>query len=568
MSDIVRRDQPPPPEWGSHHHRSPENSVGRFVLAGVIVLILVAVAGGTTWWMYTREPAAGPPAPPPPSTSRCPSPSLRVAAAPEIAPVVLDAAHTIGPPQGGCSPIEVLAQEPSATATAERKPDVWIPSSSVWLRMGSAGAAFVAAGAPMAYSPIMLAAPPAVTSLYAEGDQTSWARLTAGVAESRIASVSMPDPQLSTVGLLSVFAVNEAMDRTTKDHGIAQLRALTLRSRLKDATGDPVAMLRRVAGEWNTTSVVNDVGVFPVTEQQLTTYQRAGHTVQLEGAYPTDGLVEADYPYAVAKAVEHRELADRLRAAIGRTALTEAGFRTFRTPKAQALPTATEALLASARMWAAYKSVTSQVLLLIDASGSMNDRIKGPGGRVTTRAALLRESGKAAAQLFSDDTSVGMWQFGSPTPASPPHTEVVSFGPVTATIGGKPRRDALAAAMAGYRAPPVAGTPLYQSVLDATAEMRTKVAPGTVTLVVVLTDGVDGESRHAMPHAQFVARLKAQQDPKRPVPVIAVGYGPDADMRALTDMAAATGGEAIPATDPADLASAMAKAFVAAHTPR
>jgi Ca-activated chloride channel family protein len=122
--------------------------------------------------------------------------------------------------------------------------------------------------------------------------------------------------------------------------------------------------------------------------------------------------------------------------------------------------------------------------------------------------------------------------------------------------------------MAGYRAPPVAGTPLYQSVLDATAEMQTRVKPGAVTLVVVLTDGVDGESRHAMPGPQFLARLKAQHDPRRPVPVIAVGYGPGADMRALSAMAAATGGEAIAATDPADLAAAMAKAFVAAHTPR
>lgn len=567
MSDIVRRDQPPQPEWGSHHHRSPENSVGRFVLAGVIVLLLIAVAGGTTWWMYSREPAAAPPAPQP-STPQCPSPSLRVVAAPEIAPVVLAAARTIGPPRGGCSPVEVTAEEPWLTATGERKPDVWIPSSAAWLRTGPAAAAYAMAGAPLAYSPILLAAPPAITSLHAEDDQTSWTGLLESVTSGRLATVSMPDAQRSTVGLLSVYAVNQAMARTTKDRGIAQLRALTLRSRLKDATGDPAATLRKIAGEWNTTSVVNDIGVFPITEQQLTTYQRGGHTVQLAGAYPADGLVEADYPYAVAKALDDRELADRLRAAIGRTALTEAGFRTSRTPKALAVPAAPESLQAPARVWAGYRSLTTQVLLLIDASGSMNDRVKGPGGRVTTRAGLLRESGTAAAQLLSEDTSVGMWQFGSPTPASPPHTEVVPFGPITATVGGKQRRDALAAAMAGYRAPPIAGTPLYQSVLDATAEMQTRVKEDTVTLVVVLTDGVDGESRHAMPHAQFMARLKAQHDPKRPVPVIAVGYGPGADMRALSDMAAATGGEAIPATDPADLASAMANAFVAAHTPR
>jgi hypothetical protein len=47
-----------------------------------------------------------------------------------------------------------------------------------------------------------------------------------------------------------------------------------------------------------------------------------------------------------------------------------------------------------------------------------------------------------------------------------------------------------------------------------------------------------------------------------------VGYGPTADMKSLTAMAQATGGQAIPATNPADLASAMAQAFLAAHLSR
>jgi Ca-activated chloride channel homolog len=49
--------------------------------------------------------------------------------------------------------------------------------------------------------------------------------------------------------------------------------------------------------------------------------------------------------------------------------------------------------------------------------------------------------------------------------------------------------------------------------------------------------------------------------------VIGVGFGPDADMAVLTDMAKVTDGKAIAAKDPADLASAMAKAFLAAHAP-
>src|SRR3954447_22234231 len=120
MAEISRHDHDSAadrPDGGPHHHRSPDTSSGRLVLAAAIVLILVVVAGGTVWWMYTRDPvAAGPtPAASRPSTGKCPAPALRVVAVPEIAPVVRDAATTIGPPRGGCAPVEVVAEEPFAT---------------------------------------------------------------------------------------------------------------------------------------------------------------------------------------------------------------------------------------------------------------------------------------------------------------------------------------------------------------------------------------------------------------------------------------------------------------------
>lgn len=559
MSDFARSHLPDPePEL------PPPSVTTRLLLATLIVSVLVLVAGGTTWWLYSQKPVGESARPAGP----CSDTLLHVVAAPEIAPVVRDAARVINN-GGDCGPIGVTAQEPAVTATASDQPDVWIPSSSAWLRIALVGGvdAYRVEGGSMARSPIILAAPTAIAGRFAHGDQTTWMQLMAGVAGHQIPAVTMPDPLHSSVGMLAVYAIQTAMAHSTPDAGIAQIRALTLRSRLKDASANPAELLQRVAGQSDANAVANDVGVFPITEQQLTAYQRGGNAIALAGSFPSDGLIEADYPFAISTTTKNGELAQRLRAAITASALTEAGFRTYAMPHTLAVPDRSDKLLAPAVQWAQYRTLAFQVLLLIDASGSMNKPATDKAGRKTTKAGLLRQSGLAAAQLLGDETSVGMWFFNTPTPASPPHTEVVPFGRITDKVGAKTRRDVLATAMSGYRAPNNAGTPLFQTVLDAQAAMRPKVKPGAITLLIVLSDGTDAESKYAMPKKTFLTRLAKSQDPKRPVPVIGVGFGPDADMTTLTDIAKVTDGKAIAAKDPADLASAMAKAFLAAHAP-
>jgi hypothetical protein len=230
------------------------------------------------------------------------------------------------------------------------------------------------------------------------------------------------------------------------------------------------------------------------------------------------------------------------------------------------LPDTAARLLGPARQWSQYQKLTFQVLLLIDSSGSMNERITDRGGRSTTKAALLRESGTIAADLFDDETTIGLWYFGSADRNGPAYTEQVPVGPITSNVGDRPRRQALIDSIRSYRPPANAGTPLYQAVLDGVAEMRTNAKPEVATVVVVLSDGADGGSRFAMSHQSFLKRLAAGQDGAKPVPIIAVGYGPDANMPALQGMAKASGGQAIAARNPADLASAVAKAFLAAHS--
>lgn len=552
----------------------------RTTLVAFGVILLLFLAGGTGgWWLMSRGGDAPESAP----TAWCTATTLRVAAAPEIAPVVRDAARAVSPNGDACGPVAVLAEEPAATAarSAQDGPDVWIPSSSAWLGIaGANGRRYEPSGAPIARSPIVVAAPEAVAGVVSDDLRTSWARIVAATAGRRIPAVTMADPLRSTEGLLAVHAVQAAMAGTTKDAGIAQLRALTLRSRLVNAAGDPAVLLDKIAAEPDATAAVYDVGLLPMTEQRWWSAQR--RNPGLVPTYPTDGLAEADYPLAVATGVDGaarqlaERLAQRLRATQTGTALVAAGFRvgdahpdgTIATyPAPLRLPGDPDKLLGPALQWSQYRKATFQVLLLVDASGSMNQRITDRAGRTTTKANLLRESGANAAQLFGEDTSIGMWYFATPKASSPAHTEPVPFAPITATTGERPHRELLAGAIRGYRASENAGTPLFRTVLDGAAAMRSRTKPDTVTLVVVLTDGKDEGSRFAMSRKEFLDRLSALQNPSAPVPVFTVGYGPDADMDTLGRVAEATGGQAAAAKDPADLASAMARIFVAAHAP-
>jgi Ca-activated chloride channel family protein len=569
MADISDRGETSPADSWAGQHRS-RHRFWRWLLAVVIVLILLGAAGvGAILLQRSDSPLVSPrPTVKPSSAPSCPDATVHVAAAPEIAPVIEEAARRLNPAGAACGPVGVTAQEPAAVATATHRPDVWIPSSSAWLKM--AGDAYTVKGEPLAYSPIVIAGPSPIANQFIKDGKTSWGGLTAGAASRQLAGLSMADPQQNTVGLLSVYAEHQAMSRTTTDAGIAQLQALTLRSRLEDAAADPARKLAQLATATSEADAAYEAGIFPVTEQQLAAYRSGKHLVSLTGAAPVDGLVEADYPFAVtSKSLTKAAKNDigRLRAKITKSALSTAGFRTQPVAQALKLPDRVDDLLGPARQWVQYRTLNFQTLLLIDTSGSMNEQIKDKTGRTTTKAALLRQSGATAAQLFGDDTSLGLWLFGTPTASSPPHQEVIPLGPLSSPLGreGKTRRDALTAAMGQYRAYTTAGTPLYQSVLDGEADMQRQAKPGTVTLVIVLTDGDDGQSKYAMSQATFLKKLAAQRDPQRPVPIISVGYGPTADMKALGAMAQATGGQAIAATNPADLASAMAQAFLAAH---
>ena len=63
--------------------------------------------------------------------------------------------------------------------------------------------------------------------------------------------------------------------------------------------------------------------------------------------------------------------------------------------------------------------------------------------------------------------------------------------------------------------------------------------------------------------AHVTLRLPRERDPARPIQVVAIGMGPDADANALKRIAGATGGESYVARDPDDIAEVFIDAMLA-----
>ncbi|WP_433056845.1 hypothetical protein [Dactylosporangium sp. CS-033363] len=504
---------------------------------------------------------------------------LRTAVTPELAPVVERAAADIGAnQQGGCQLIAVTATDTYAGGEA------WIPTTAAWARL----AKFDYAPEPvsLARTPVVIAA----TKAYAEANgwpdkQPTWAALGAALNNGQGPKFSMGSPLRDTAGLLGTMEIQSAMARTTTDPGIAQMRALSVRARLADAEAEPAKLFERMAQQTDAAKALRDVGLFTVTEQDFWKYQQTRHPVAMAALYPADAIAEADFPLLLTpKAAgdgELQALAAKLAARMHDKAfaeqLTSRGLR----PVGDAAPSG-DGLVAKyqapiglpdnaaewAATWAQYKRLAYHTLLLVDASASMNDEVRDRSGNVTTKAGLLRSAGVQAAQLFGDETSLGVWMFASPGAEAPPFTVALPFGPMDEKVGSVPRREAMRQVAAQYTAFPKAGTPLFETVLRGVGDMRDRSTSDAVTLVVVLTDGRDQDSKFSMPKDQFLTRLTGLRDPGKPVVVFAIGYGGDADMVVLREMAQLTGGQAVASNDPGDLASAMAKIFLAAHAPR
>ena len=71
--------------------------------------------------------------------------------------------------------------------------------------------------------------------------------------------------------------------------------------------------------------------------------------------------------------------------------------------------------------------------------------------------------------------------------------------------------------------------------------------------MVLLTDGINDDPGGGINRAELLRRLKSEQDRDRPVRIITIAYGADADATSLRLISQATGGLAFVSRDPRDI---------------
>ncbi|MEU1071704.1 MULTISPECIES: substrate-binding domain-containing protein [unclassified Streptomyces] len=557
----------------------------------VATLLVLAVAGGAAVAASSGLLSFG-------DSCRDSAVRLDLVASPDVAPAVRSVAERARTEKvtsdGSCIDVRVTARESyqvAAALRAGREPAfaVWIPDSALWVDRAKEGGTSVpvATAGHVAASPVALALVPAAAKSLGWPSRTyTWAELAAAATRSDTLRLGAADPARSAAGLLALGSVGRSAARQGADGGTgAAAVAKALAQRTSDTDAQVVATLARGGADGGNGDPRHNQAVV-LSEQAAYAYNTGRGAGQgLDLFYPEDGTPLLDYPYAIVR--ENRLSTDRSRAAMrfltllgepeSRRTLIRSGFRApgeaadegavrkagaaapqpYATSTAEA-PSAKE-LQEALGMWTIIVQ-SARLTTVVDASGSMAAPVPGAGGRSrmdVTRASLL-----GALAQFTPEDEIGLWDFATRLDGSRDYRELVPTARLGDPVkGGRTQRERLTAAFDALRPVPDGATGLYDTMLAAYRQATAGYRPGKFNAVVILTDGAN-EDPGSISRAELLTRLQRLADPAKPVPVIAIAVGPDADGESVREMARATGGAGYQVTDPAEIQAVILKAVM------
>jgi hypothetical protein len=540
------------------HRRPFTKATVAALTVGLLVGTTVALTAGSAVSSTGEEGCAGDTSP------------LRVVAVPEMAAVVTRVVELASNRAGDCSNSHVVvAEDASVTAAAIRdnaadRPDVWIPDSSGWTSWATTPAAGLPDQNPsVARSPLTLAVSADVAADLRPG------------AKSLVFADLLPK-KLNAAGPVrwvfqdperSVATVGALLGLRSDVHGRNEASAL-FGTVVRAAHREPVSLLKAAKGS-------SKLAV-AISEQQLVAHNAAEPARPLVAAYPQQSHFTFDYPYIVlagerARRSEADDLMRLLRSDVGLKLLDTAGFRSSAGTAGAQLASATgidpavtgagdvpDAAAVEAAVSAHDRIIRpSRLLALIDVSGSMGTPV--PGARGATRLDLAVQASLSGLAVYPDDAAVGLWVFSTNLTRNTDYRSLAPISPLSRGADGISGRQRMAQGLAQVKVEK-GRTGMYDSVLAAVREVRRTWDPKRVNSVVLITDGADSD-RKSIGRAGLLAQLRKENDPKRPVAVFAIAYGPTGDLDTLTEISKATGGRAYGAPDPRTINRVMADAI-------
>ncbi|XCM33326.1 substrate-binding and VWA domain-containing protein [Streptomyces parvus] len=525
---------------------------------------------------------------------------LSVVASPDIAPAVRSIAEQARADEvkadGRCLAVEVLARDAhkvaEALAAGDAEPDfqVWLPDSDLWLERakGLGEGIPVSPSDSVASSPVALAMVPSASRALGWPRKTyTWAELVAGALGSDRVRLGAADPARSATGLLALAGIGASSARQggDSDTRVAQT-AKVLAERMSDGDAQVLETLARSTSGAEEGNPKRNQAVLISEQAAFAHNAEATGAGKLDLFYPEDGTPLLDYPYTLVN--EPRLSTTESRAALrfmnllgdreARATFAEHGFRAGdgsaedslvaaaggRKPQPYAEPAAeapsAEALQETLGMWTITVQ-SARLTTVVDASGSMATLVPG---RNQSRMDVTKESLIRALDQFTPDDEIGLWEFATTLDGEKDFRRLMETKRLgDRAAGGGTHREKLTAAFAGLQPVPGGATGLYDTTLASYKEARSTYVKGKFNALVILTDG-SNQDTNGISRSGLITELKELVDPERPVPVIAIAVGPDADRDEVAEIARVTGGDGYEVSDPAEIQAVILQAIMAA----
>ncbi|MFI7400295.1 substrate-binding and VWA domain-containing protein [Streptomyces sp. NPDC049541] len=553
----------------------------------VATVLVLAVAGGTAGAVKSGLLSFG-------SSCQDNPVRLKLTASPDIAPALTDAAEQARrsdiTSDGRCLAVTVTARDSYKVAdaiAAGKKPDaqLWVPDSQLWIDRITAdnGPIDVTPVGAVASTPIGVAMMPAAAKSLGWPKKTySWVDLVGAALQDKSLRLGAADPARSATGLLALTQLSTAAAGIKGGDTQAAAMMKTLSQRTSDSDSQVVDTLPRDTSGTELGNPKRNQALV-LSEQAAYAYNSAAGGGSLDMFYPKDGSPRLDYPFATVDELTTDEsraalrFVNYLRQPAQLRLLQKYGFRTSdeeapeavvaeaggSSPQPYTEPTPQPASAAALQETLGTWTITVQsarLTTVVDASSSMAQPVPGTGqSRMdVTKGSLLR-----ALATFTPEDEIGLWEFSTKLDGARDYRVLVPTERLGDQKGDGTQRDRLSAAFNALEPVPHGATGLYDTTLAAYRAATSSYAMGKFNALVVLTDGVN-QDPGSISRSALITQLQKLTDPARPVPLIMIAVGPDADRQEAEQIAEATGGSGQSVSNPSQIQSVMLKAIVAA----